>query len=258
MPVAAITLAIENSNPANGAGEVAVGARTEDGRISLVAILALAPRRRHDDALMPAIDAAVKQAGLSPRDVSRIAVSIGPGGFTGLRVAVATAKLIAEATGAECVPVRSAHVAAHAAASENADGSTFIVALASKRDTAWIEVVRRGDVMIGASSAHAASPADAIECGVMDANALAAVIASNPGAILLADEHLPAPMSKIAQERAVLVRAPRFTAASCLELSWGTREVDALDLTPLYPREPEAISKWRELHPQETHYGHQG
>ena len=106
-----LTLAIETSNPANGPGEVAIGARAAEGT-SVLAIEQVTPRGRHDDALMPAIDAALKRAGATPRDLKRVAVSVGPGGFTGLRIAVATAKVIAEATGAHVAPVRSAHVAA--------------------------------------------------------------------------------------------------------------------------------------------------
>lgn len=48
--------------------------------------------RNHASALMPSIDACIKNAGLSLEELDAIAVSMGPGSFTGLRIGVATAK----------------------------------------------------------------------------------------------------------------------------------------------------------------------
>ena len=36
---------------------------------------------RHDDELMPAIERLVEKAGLTPRDLEAVGVSIGPGGY---------------------------------------------------------------------------------------------------------------------------------------------------------------------------------
>lgn len=53
--------------------------------------------RRHAETLVPAIEFVCRQAGVAWREVSVVAVDIGPGLFTGLRVGVATAKAIAQA-----------------------------------------------------------------------------------------------------------------------------------------------------------------
>jgi len=50
----------------------------------------------HTRQLLPEIDAAVRAQGLSARDLRGIGVAIGPGTFNGVRVAVATAKLLAQ------------------------------------------------------------------------------------------------------------------------------------------------------------------
>lgn len=50
-------------------------------------------------ALLPAVDRAVRAAGLAPADVSSVVVGGGPGSFTGLRIAAATAKGIVRARG---------------------------------------------------------------------------------------------------------------------------------------------------------------
>src|SRR6266700_7172400 len=46
----------------------------------------------HSERLMAAVDRLVADCGLSPHDLDGLAVSIGPGSFTGLRVGIATAK----------------------------------------------------------------------------------------------------------------------------------------------------------------------
>jgi tRNA threonylcarbamoyladenosine biosynthesis protein TsaB len=53
--------------------------------------------RRHAETLAPAIQFVCRQAGIELREVSIIAVDIGPGLFTGLRVGIATAKAMAQA-----------------------------------------------------------------------------------------------------------------------------------------------------------------
>ncbi|HEX6596990.1 MAG TPA: tRNA (adenosine(37)-N6)-threonylcarbamoyltransferase complex dimerization subunit type 1 TsaB, partial [Acidimicrobiales bacterium] len=47
-------------------------------------------RRRHVEALVPAIEFTCKQAGVELKELGAIAVDIGPGLFSGLRVGVTT------------------------------------------------------------------------------------------------------------------------------------------------------------------------
>lgn len=49
----------------------------------------------HSQTLMPLVDAALKNAGMTVEDIDLIAVSAGPGSFTGLRIGVGTAKGLA-------------------------------------------------------------------------------------------------------------------------------------------------------------------
>ena len=51
--------------------------------------------RRHGETLTPAIEFVCHQAQIEPKQISLIAVGIGPGLFTGLRVGIATAKAMA-------------------------------------------------------------------------------------------------------------------------------------------------------------------
>lgn len=83
-----------------------------DGR-AVIAEATWSAQRRHDDHLFGEIERLLRLAGREPRDVTRIAVAVGPGSFTGLRVAIAAAQGIARASDAMAVGVPTLDVAAH-------------------------------------------------------------------------------------------------------------------------------------------------
>ena len=84
-------LAFDTSGPI---GSVAVG---QGARV--LASASLDVRQEHASRLVPKIHAALAEAGVAVGDLSGLVVGEGPGSFTGVRVAAATAKGIAHATG---------------------------------------------------------------------------------------------------------------------------------------------------------------
>lgn len=64
-------------------------------------------KKNHSITLMPTIDFLLKSLDLEPADLDRIAVAQGPGSYTGLRIAVATAKTLAHTLKIELVGVSS-------------------------------------------------------------------------------------------------------------------------------------------------------
>jgi tRNA threonylcarbamoyl adenosine modification protein YeaZ len=226
-----LILAIETSNPsawtagqAGGPG-VALG-RILGGTLEVLGVEAVDPKRPHDSGLMPAIDRLMKSRGFQARDLGSIAVSVGPGGFTAVRIAVTTAKLIAEATGAACVAIPSAAVVARRVRA--VDGG-FAIALGSKDHSTFLT---RFD-------AHriAAAPGAIVTAADLDVSL----------ACLVADRFLPEEMRRRAGELGIHLEAPVFDPTACLEASVGIDPVDPVALLPLYPREAEAVTKWRAL-----------
>jgi tRNA threonylcarbamoyladenosine biosynthesis protein TsaB len=71
------------------------------------AVARLFERPAHASELMPAIDGLMREAGLGFSELDALAVGTGPGGFTGLRIGIATAHGIAQATGLAIRPVLS-------------------------------------------------------------------------------------------------------------------------------------------------------
>jgi tRNA threonylcarbamoyladenosine biosynthesis protein TsaB len=80
---------------------------------------------------MPLIAAVMSKAHVDFAEVDRIAVTVGPGSFTGLRVGVAAARGIALATGKPAVGVTT--LAALAAPFLAADGSKAVLAVINAR-----------------------------------------------------------------------------------------------------------------------------
>ncbi|MDF1524828.1 MAG: tRNA (adenosine(37)-N6)-threonylcarbamoyltransferase complex dimerization subunit type 1 TsaB [bacterium] len=63
--------------------------------------------RPHSETLLPGVERVLFRAGFTRKDVQAIAVGIGPGAFTGLRVGLATFKAWAAASGLPLIPVVS-------------------------------------------------------------------------------------------------------------------------------------------------------
>lgn len=211
-------------------GSIAVG----DGRAAPAVRRFASGGARDEDPLMPAIDAAVRQLDASPRDLAMIAVSTGPGGFTGLRLATTTARMLAEALGARLVDVPGALVAA---AGADAPGP-WLVAAAAKRGSVWATRVVATTTGLAIDRDPGLADAGAIDFSGMRA--------------LLADEHAPPDLVERARALGLVVEAPRLDATRCLELGFARAAagvaVDPLRLAPIYPREPEAVTLWRERH----------
>ena len=73
----------------------------------LLAQTTLNVKKNHSITLMPAIDFLMNSLDMKPTDLDRIVVAQGPGSYTGLRIAVATAKTLAHTLRIELVGVSS-------------------------------------------------------------------------------------------------------------------------------------------------------
>ncbi len=98
-----LTLALETSSLA---GSVALLAA--DNLLSQHSLTA----GRSAQTLAPAIDRVLKDAGVRPAELKLVAVTVGPGSFTGLRIGVTTAKTLAYAVGAQVLGVDTLEVIA--------------------------------------------------------------------------------------------------------------------------------------------------
>lgn len=235
-----LILGIEITNPSAGAG-CGVALHHAQAGWTDVEPLRAAPaggRGGHDDDLMPAIDRLFTRRGATPNLIGRVVVSTGPGGYTSLRIACAAAKMIACAAGgggARCVAVPTALVVARRVSDEAWSRGGVAVALAAKAQGAWVQVVDR--------AAAGARPGRIIGADDLAELARAGV------RTLVADRHLPESMRRAAAGLEIWIIEPRFDPAALLEIpvgDGGLPLVDPVELAPLYPREPEAVTIWRQ------------
>ncbi len=67
------------------------------GHEGVIGLFELTRGRRHAETLVPAIDDLCRRSGIGLKEISLLAVDVGPGLFTGLRVGLAAAKSFAQA-----------------------------------------------------------------------------------------------------------------------------------------------------------------
>lgn len=95
--------------------------------------------RGHAEQLMAFVDQALAESGKALADVSRIAVTIGPGSFTGIRVGVAAARGFALALSVPSVGV-STLASLAGSASKKHPGLPVLVAMDAKRDELYCQI----------------------------------------------------------------------------------------------------------------------
>jgi tRNA threonylcarbamoyladenosine biosynthesis protein TsaB len=98
-----IALAMDTSGDE---ASVALVRDDSDGR-EVLASEVLSSGMRHGVELFPALERLLKGASVPPRGVALVAVGLGPGSYTGLRVGITAARAFAYATGAELLGVPS-------------------------------------------------------------------------------------------------------------------------------------------------------
>ncbi|HLP67101.1 MAG TPA: tRNA (adenosine(37)-N6)-threonylcarbamoyltransferase complex dimerization subunit type 1 TsaB, partial [Rhizobium sp.] len=133
--------------------------------------------RGHAEKLMEKIDAALAEAGLSLEAVERIAVTVGPGSFTGIRVGVAAARGLALALGIPAVGVSTLAVLASA---ETASAPVVAV-IDAKRDEIYIQAFDQARAIDQAIVGSAEDARDLVErLGARVTGSAAPLLDGNP------------------------------------------------------------------------------
>jgi len=189
-------------------------------------------RPGHANRLLAAAEEALERAGLGWDEVERIAVGVGPGSFTGLRIGIATARALSQARGLPLVAVSSLEALARGAA---ADAELVVAVLDARRGEAFAAAWRGGRLVMPAA---ALSP-DALseQVAALHGTALAvgdgAVRFRGPleaaGALVPPDED----------------GAHRLRAEHVCRLGATGNPIDRDALLPDYLREPDAVPRQR-------------
>jgi tRNA threonylcarbamoyladenosine biosynthesis protein TsaB len=135
-------LAFDTATPATAVALVTSGGESEARHDP-----AAGERPGHASQLLPLAAGLLADAGLAFADLDRIAVGTGPGTFTGLRIGVATARALAQATGAPLTGVSTLRALA-LGAEEEARGATVLAVLDARRGEAFVAAWRAGEPVL--------------------------------------------------------------------------------------------------------------
>jgi len=94
-------------------------------------------RRGHAKTLMPMVGAVMGEAGLSFSDLDAIAVTVGPGAFTGIRIGLAAARGFSLASHVPLIGITTLETVA---AANDSGGAHLFVALDSKREDVYVQL----------------------------------------------------------------------------------------------------------------------
>jgi tRNA threonylcarbamoyladenosine biosynthesis protein TsaB len=129
-----------------------------DGRV--VAERFAAMERGQAEALVPMIAEVLKAAGVAVPALGAVAVTVGPGAFTGVRIGLAAARGLAIAAGLPCVGVTTFEAVAESVIDtlkHDAPGSaTLVAAIESKREEIFLQAFNAAGQPLG--EAFAAAP----------------------------------------------------------------------------------------------------
>ncbi len=96
--------------------------------------------RGQSEALLPMVRDVMRESGCGFPDLGLIAVTVGPGAFTGLRIGLAAARGMALASGVDCLGLTTLEAVAHGVPAAERDGAPILVALESKRADIYAQV----------------------------------------------------------------------------------------------------------------------
>ena len=216
-------LAIETSSVR---GSVALA---EDHRP--IAIASHDGAKTHDTALQPLIEQLLAEAGWSARQLDRIAVGIGPGSFTGLRVGIAFAHGLSEGLQLPLVGVSSLQAMAGGVSEQE------------RRLRVPLLDARRGEFFV---AAYAPDGSELLPAQIAkDTGAVERLVAELPAAVLLLGAAWDPLASKLPHQRDEQTDLPhaRWVAQIATE-----RELTAV-ARPLYLRPPVATAPQLEPNP---------
>ena len=148
-----LLLAFDTATPA-------VTVALHDGQ-RVLAETATVDARRHGELLAPAIAKVIADAGAEQRDLTAIAVGVGPGPFTGLRVGLVTARVYGRTLDLPVHGVCTLDVLARAAAPAAAGREYLAVTDARRKELYWARYAGTGERLTGPSVDRPADiPAD--------------------------------------------------------------------------------------------------
>lgn len=222
---------------------VGVAVRTIEG---LQAELSLTGRRRHVETLTPALEHLLSQVGIEARDIGVVAVDLGPGLFTGLRVGVSAAKGLAQALGIGVIGLTSLDILTAAAASAGLGGRILSAVDARRGEVfASLGIVDPSGAVVEQGPVQLLTPDDL--AARLSALSGEPVVAVGDGAQRYAEQLEAVPGVRCVRPALAWPPPATLLALAAARLAQGETPVEARQIVPLYMREADARSNFTQV-----------
>jgi tRNA threonylcarbamoyladenosine biosynthesis protein TsaB len=238
MPQQSVTIAIETSSRI---GSVALGLQG-----NLLSELTFSKPLRHSSELLPAIQSLLDQQGWTPHQIKQVFISIGPGSFTGLRIAVATAKAMALANGTTIVPVSTLDtIATNATAATSSEFCSLATIVDAKRNKFFVA----GYKFPTKKTPWIEAPERIMDDCLMTPQEFADSFVRQHGPVAILGDGLVYYADRFKSDRVSVLDQSLWTPRASAVFSLGQKNAsqalfaDPLTLTPNYLRSPQATPK---------------
>ncbi len=207
------------------------------GHEGVIGLFEITKGRRHAETLVPAIEFTCQQAGIDLDEISVVAVDVGPGLFTGMRVGLAAGKAVAQALRIPMIGITSLDLLAFP--SRHTD-RVVVPVIDARKGEVFYSMYRQVPGGIQQIADPQVGPVDELVADLMARNQ--DVLCVGDGARRYSEEILDGYRCEIGGDA--------FPSASPLvELahSRALREewVQAREIEPVYLRAPDALINWK-------------
>lgn len=206
------------------------------GHEGVIGLLEIARGRRHAETLVPAIDFLCAQADIGLDEIGLVAVDIGPGLFTGMRVGLATGKALAQALRVPMIGISSLDLLAFP---HRRSDRVLVPVVDARKGEVFYAMYRQVPGGLQQVVPPSAAPVDDLVADLLARSQDALCIGD--GALRYRDEIREGFHCEFADE-AHPSAAPlvQLAHAQALREEW----VNPADIQPLYLRPPDAEINW--------------
>lgn len=207
------------------------------GHEGVIGLFEITKGRRHAETLVPAIEFTCRQAGIEMEEISVVAVDVGPGLFTGMRVGLASGKAIAQALRIPMIGISSLDLLAFPCRHTD---RVVVPVIDARKGEVFTAMYRQVPGGIQRIAEPRVGSVDDLVADLMARNQ--DVLCVGDGARRYAEEILEGYHCEIGGDTfpsaAPLVQ---LAHAQALREEW----VNAREIEPVYLREPDALINWK-------------
>lgn len=206
------------------------------GHEGVIGLFEITKGRRHAETLVPAIQFTCQQAGIELDEISVVAVDVGPGLFTGMRVGLASGKAIAQALRVPMIGISSLDLLAFP--SRHTD-KVVVPVIDARKGEVFYAMYRQVPGGIQQIAEPVVGPVDDLVADLMARNQ--DVLCVGDGARRYRDEIVDGYHCEIGgDDHPSASPLVQLAHARALREDW----VNAREIEPMYLRAPDAVINW--------------